>query len=321
LKSPPSSLKAVNKNTLNIALLGIMDPNDAPAGEITSLSLRDRAIHTFIDSLKRPDCFAKIDLNNDHLDDYIICNFGNYTGSISIYEQNASGRFTKKIVSKLPGARRVITGDFNHDGLKDFIALLTQGNEQITLFSNKGNMTFESKILLRFPPVYGSSFLDTADFNHDGKMDLLYSNGDNADYSSILKPYHGVRIFLNKGDDKFSESWFGPMPGASKAIARDFDNDGDVDIAAISFFPDFKNQPETGFVFFENKNNTFIPYCSPLAKSGRWLVMNVSDFDKDGDLDIILGALAFPTKDNKQLVEEWLSKRTSLLIMKNKTVQ
>ena len=30
------------------------------------------------------------------------------------------------------------------------------------------------------------------------------------------------------------------MHGAYNAIPRDFDKDGDLDIAAISFFPDFK---------------------------------------------------------------------------------
>lgn len=38
---------------------------------------------------------------------------------------------------------------------------------------------------MRFPPVYGSSFIELADFNNDQFPDLLYSNGDNGDYSPV----------------------------------------------------------------------------------------------------------------------------------------
>ena len=67
---------------------------------------------------------------------------------------------------------------------------------------------------------------------------------------------------MNKGHDTFDETWFHPMYGASEAVARDFDKDGDVDIAAISFFPDFKNHYEDGFIYFENVDNQFIPHTT-----------------------------------------------------------
>jgi hypothetical protein len=36
-------------------------------------------------------------------------------------------------------------------------------------------------------------------------------------------------------------------------MAKDFDHDGGLDIAAISYFPDFKNQPQEAFIYLENK--------------------------------------------------------------------
>src|SRR4030095_9716633 len=75
-----------------------------------------------------------------------------------------------------------------------------------------------------------------------------------------------------------------------KAIARDYDNDGDLDIAAISFFPDYEPQPEEGFVYLKNEGNfNFSPYSVPEAQSGRWLTMDVGDLDGDGKIDIVLG--------------------------------
>lgn len=51
-----------------------------------------------------------------------------------------------------------------------------------------------------------------------------------------MKPYHGVHIYLNDGHDNFKEAWFYPIYGTSKAVARDFDNDGDEDIVLGSYF-------------------------------------------------------------------------------------
>ena len=42
------------------------------------------------------------------------------------------------------------------------------------------------------------------------------------------------------------------MHGAYKAMARDFDGDGDLDIAAISFYPEFDAATPESFVYLEN---------------------------------------------------------------------
>ena len=121
---------------------------------------------------------------------------------------------------------------------------------------------------------------------------IVYVNGDNADYSMILKPYHGVRIFLNDGKNRFQEKWFFPLHGASKALADDFDQDGDMDIAAISYFP---SKPQDGFVYFENQGNlkfTAQTFANP--RQDKWMLLEKADYDRDGDNDLLLGYLERP---------------------------
>jgi hypothetical protein len=319
LISPASHIALDQKNEMTMTLMGIMDPNDRPYGKLVSAKQDGLIKKILIDSLQRPVHFEKADLNSDGLDDYVICAFGNYTGGLLVYEQTRDSSFIKHTISALPGSRNIIVSDFTHDGKPDILSLLTQGNEQITLFINEDNFNFTEKVLLRFPPVYGSSFFQVADLNRDGLFDLLYTNGDNSDLSLVLKPYHGVRIFIQAPDGTFSESWFYPMHGASQAFAYDYDLDGDLDIAAISFFSDFINHPEEGFLYFENTGQEFKPYKTPEAASGRWVVMEVADLEGDGDKDILLGALDFKSKVPASLLKQWEQDQTSILILKNTT--
>jgi len=316
--SPPSHLQFEKNGHATLSVMGIMDPNDAWKGMLVDLNFPGHATTKLIDSLQRPVFVEKIDLNNDKLEDYIVCSFGNYTGALLVYENLGHQQYAKHILYNLPGARRVVIRDVNRDGLKDILVLMTQGDEQISLLTNAGNFNFRVTTLLRFPPVYGSSYFDVVDFNHDGHFDFVCTNGDNADFSMVLKPYHGVRIFLNNGKNEFKESTFLPMHGASQASAADFDGDGDVDIAAISFFPDFKKHPEQGFIYFENNNGTFIAHTTRVAATGRWLVMDTADLDHDGDIDVLLGALDFDTMVPPKVMSLWRREKASVLLLKNR---
>ena len=317
LSSAPSKLILQENSDPTILLMGIMDPNEQARGSVAVLQ-QDQTFANKIDSLQRPVDFERVDFNNDKTDDYIICNFGNHTGSLAVYQGLANGKFQRHVLSDLPGARRIIIKDFDGNGLPDIMTLMTQGDERILLFYNQGNFQFRLTTLLRFTAVQGSSYIEIADFNHDGKSDILYTNGDNADFSAILKPYHGVHIFLNNGTNEFKESWFYPMHGASQARIADFDRDGDLDIAAVSFFPDFKNHPEQGFIYFENTPQGFKPQITRLANKGRWITLEAFDYDHDGDKDILLGSLTFPNLVPKELMTKWGADQISILLIQNK---
>ena len=101
----------------------------------------------------------------------------------------------------------------DNDGKKDIVALFAQGREGIYIFYQKDNLEFSVDPVVLMPPEYGSSWFSLLHYNNDGHLDILLANGDNADYSRFLKPYHGVRLFINNGKNEFTEKWFYPCFG------------------------------------------------------------------------------------------------------------
>jgi hypothetical protein len=255
-------------------------------------------------------------LNKDGNTDYVVIEFGNLLGALSWMENLENTKFNKHVLRAFPGAIKAYINDYNRDGEPDIWVLFSQGEEGIFLFTNKGKGIFESKEVLRFPAAYGSSYFEFADFNKDGHQDIVYTCGDNADYSQVLKPYHGVYIFLNDGKNNFSQKYFYPVNGCYKAMARDFDGDGDLDIATISFFADYEYQPAEGFVYFEQHGNfKFTPYNISECRSGRWLTMDADDIDGDGKIDIVLGNFSMGSTTAKPNMN-W-SQGPPFIILKN----
>jgi hypothetical protein len=282
------------QNKMLACNIGVLNPNNGKFGKGQFINkvggkMKLDSIPLF-DNLRRPVQLSSADLNNDGKPDYILCEFGNLIGELSWMENRGNNKFVKHVLRAAPGAIKAYVDDYNHDGAPDIWVLFAQGEEGVFLFTNKGNGDFETKEVLRFPPAYGSSYFEFADFNNDGYPDIVYTCGDNADFSPILKPYHGVYIFLNDKSNHFVQKYFFPIDGCYKAVARDFDGDGDLDIAAISFFADYEHQPQESFVYLENNGNfDFKPFSFPEAGSGRWLTMDAGDIDGDGKVDIILG--------------------------------
>jgi hypothetical protein len=130
------------------------------------------------------------------------------------------------------------------------------------------------------------------DFNNDGKLDILYVNGDNFDYSRVPKPYHGIRILENDGRNNFHERFFFPIYGAAQAVVADFDKDGDLDIMTASNFADSARHPERGIMYLENVGSyKFQPYAFSVAAENQWNVMAAADLNRDGWLDVLVGAM------------------------------
>ncbi|WP_221284389.1 FG-GAP-like repeat-containing protein [Mucilaginibacter sp. SP1R1] len=296
-----------------LTCIGMLPPNDLLKGRLINVDLNSKStksnVKMITESLPRPVKSASADFNKDGLMDYVTCGFGRNQGGLYLVQQLPNHQFKRKVIRALPGATQVFTGDFNNDGWPDVVCLFAQADEGVWLFLNDKKGGFTTQNLLHFPSVYGSSSFQLVDFNHDGKLDILYTCGDNNDFSPVFKPYHGVYIFTNQGNWKFKQTYFYHINGCSKAIAADFDQDGDLDIAVIAFFPDFKYHPEEGFTYHEQTSpGKFRVHALPINQYGRWICMDVDDVDQDGDLDIILGNFSVGAKGlmvQKDVTPNW----------------
>lgn len=304
----------------DFTFIGNLKAEDTNNGELTDINLNAFKTDTGaaeVTKLDRPVQSLAVDFDKDGLTDRLVCGFGHNAGGLYWFKQLPGHQYEKRIIREVPGAIHAITGDFNHDGWPDIICLFSHGDEGIWMFLNDHHGGFTSTNLLRFPPVYGSSSFQLVDFNHDGKPDILYTCGDNGDFSRVLKPFHGVYIFLNQGDFKFKQVYFYPVNGATKAIASDFNGDGELDIALIAFFPDLKNNAAEGFTYFEqDKPMHFVPHNLPIYHQGRWLCMDVQDYNGDGRPDIMLGNYSVGFLNQKDVKPDW-STHTPYIVLEN----
>ncbi|GAB4051979.1 FG-GAP-like repeat-containing protein [Spirosoma litoris] len=269
--------------------------------------------------LPRPLQTVSADFNKDGLTDWVVCGFGHLKGGLYWLKQQANHQFSKLPIKEVPGASQAVVGDYNADGWPDLMVLFAHADEGVWLFLNDKKGGFTERNLLRFPAVYGSTSCQLVDFNKDGRLDILYTCGDNSDYSKVLKPYHGVYIYLNQGDFRYKQAYFYPINGCTKAVATDFDQDGDLDIATIAFFADFKDDPSEGCLIFEQqKPLQFSPHVMPVSDYGRWICMDVNDIDQDGDADIVLGNFSKTFIIQEGLKPTW-DTHLPLIVLKNKT--
>lgn len=306
LGSPPTDVLVEDRRVL-VLESGILNPNDEPRGRLVQYDVvgRDslRLDRVVIDSLLRPVFVAQYDFAKDGAPQFLIGEFGDNRGRLALYAPRGA-TYQRQDLADTPGAIHVAIRDLTGDGAPDIVALFAQGDERIELFENDGTGHFSTgrrKTLARFPPLYGSMYFALFDFNGDGHPDILYVNGDNFDYSRVLKPYHGVRILENDGKNNFHERYFFPVHGAARAAVADFDGDGDLDIFVTSNFADRARHPERGVMYLENLGGyQFRPYAFSATGESEWNLMTVADLNHDGRPDVIVGAMNLASVSRSQ---------------------
>ena len=298
------------------ALIGSFMPSFEKTGAL--IRWREGKAETLAASLHRPTDVLPVDLNGDGREDLVVCEYGHFMGSV-FWLENKGETFQRHTLLEMPGCLNAASADFNGDQRPDLVILTGQAREAVYLLLNLGDNQFEPRILLPRQPMWGHSHIEVADFNNDQHPDLLITNGDNGELDPALsRPYHGVRVHLNDGKNNFTKEIFFSQPGAYKALARDFDQDGDLDIA---YFADYKLNPKAGFIYLrQDKPLQFSAHTLPEADRGRWITLDAGDFDRDQDIDLVLGAYNMPQRQIPDALQKrWAAKPTPILILKNLT--
>lgn len=188
------------------------------------------------------------------------------------------------------------TGDVDGNGLEDFFIGGSIGQSgTIFLQSSDGRFVKAGKQAYSEKPLYEDTGAVFFDADNDGDQDLFVVSGGN-EYVKDNSLYQD-RFYINDGKGNFSrlESALPDMrTSGSRVIAADYDKDGDVDLFVCGRqVPGRYPEPATSYLLrnlwkesgkmrFEKESNDDLKNLG-MVTDACW-----SDYDRDGDLDLIL---------------------------------
>ena len=189
------------------------------------------------------------------------------------------------------------SADFNDDDYVDFaVSSATHpfSSSTISIFYNKGGLGFLQEDVYLFNYTYISD-LDSADFDNDGDVDLMFTYSEYVWDQDIAVNVNGtVNLLFNDGNNCFGNctmvAWHGPgIPYDHEnrinpqLTSADFDMDGDVDFLVGDNSGKVELYSNTGSGNFTNVGIIHdFGFCS-------WGLTS-KDYDGDGDIDFMVAS-------------------------------
>ncbi len=213
-----------------------------------------------------------------------------------IHQENAFDDFEKQVLlphklSQLGPALSV--GDINNDGLEDVYIGGAAGFAPKMFIQHKdGSFKENNSTFWISQNDYEDVDAIFADINLDGHQDLYVVSGGNV-YAKN-DPHYIDRLYLNDGLGNFTRGAILNIErtSGSKVVASDYDNDGDIDLFVAGRHEPHKYPSPTNSSLLKNEKGQLINVSKKLAPEFENLGMVTdavwSDYDTDGDLDLIV---------------------------------
>ena len=218
-----------------------------------------------------PTVIISADIDNDN-DIDIIAGYA-LTDKIVLFENiDGIGTFSSEITitTETDNIISLFAADFNNDGNIDIVSASTSDNKVAWYRNINGSGTFTEQILISELTYVFDIF--AADFDLDNDLDIA---------CSVLGENKVIIIENTDGNGNFSnQHLISDLAYAVKGIsAADYDNDGDIDIAAALSLSD-----EDKVVWFENGKATFVVHEINTIRNTTDIC--IFDINQDGNNDI-----------------------------------
>lgn len=298
---------------LLIAVLGMLFPSNDKIGSVVILENDGKnnfTKHIVVEKIARVSDVRAADLDNDGDLDLAVAQFGYDDGETRWIENLGNWKFQSHILQNLSGPINVEIIDIDNDGDQDIISLVSQEWEEIYCFVNDGKGNFKPKLLWGSNNEdFGSSGIYIYDFDKDGDPDIIYTNGDAFDYIPPLpRPWHGIQWLENKGNLNFEFHRLCNFAGAYNGRPFDIDNDGDIDLFAISAFNLWDKPDSQSFIWLENIGNMQFRKRDIANSPTHLLTLELGDFNDDGLMDMVTGGMhTYPPYDRMSRITLWIN--------------
>jgi len=244
---------------------------------------------------------AVSDINNDGLEDFFIG--GGKSQSSQLFIQNKKGKFTSEQSDtfKIDAIHEDVSAvlfDANGDSFKDLL-VVSGGNEfkkgaplQPKLYINyKGK--FKRDTLQFKNTETNASKVSAIDIDNDGDMDIsILSNMVPWQFGKTPTQY----IFENDGQGNFKDVTlnfgidFKESGNVTDIVWVDLNEDNFLDAIVVGYWMPIK-------VFMNDGKKLTLQKNTQLQKTnGWWNSIKANDFDKDGDIDFIVGNWGLNTR-------------------------